>query len=81
MLKRNGDNELDELQPTKRAKIGPKKERKGGGLKCKRDDEIDQDRSSKRVKTCRKKEGKSRSKKSAQKSASTTHSQGRRGEN
>ncbi|KAJ6565192.1 hypothetical protein DFH09DRAFT_1081848 [Mycena vulgaris] len=45
MLRRNEGVVVDEEKPAKRAKPGPKTERKKGGLKCQRDDENDQEKS------------------------------------
>ncbi|KAJ6543451.1 hypothetical protein DFH09DRAFT_1088886 [Mycena vulgaris] len=60
-LKRKGDDQVNDEKPAKRAKPGPKKERKSGGndaSKRKRDDEIEQGKPPKRAKISRKKEGK-----------------------
>ncbi|KAJ6526527.1 hypothetical protein DFH09DRAFT_1095241 [Mycena vulgaris] len=45
MLRRNEGVVVDEEKPAKRAKPGPKTERKKGGLKRQRDDKYDQDKS------------------------------------
>ncbi|KAJ6565287.1 hypothetical protein DFH09DRAFT_1079391 [Mycena vulgaris] len=69
-LKRKGDDQVNDKEPAKRAKPGPKKERKSGGndaSKRKRDDEIEQGKPPKRAKISRKKEGKNGGKNSTHK--------------
>ncbi|KAJ6533867.1 hypothetical protein DFH09DRAFT_1092242 [Mycena vulgaris] len=61
-----GDDQVNDEKPAKRAKSGPKKERKSGGndaSKRKRNDEIEQGKPPKRAKISRKKEGKNGGKK------------------